>query len=567
VTSPIDTAESDSLVAGLGWRGTLAAILVMAGVVRFWGLSYGLPHPVTRPDEEIVVGHALDLSLGTVADRQSFPYPDLLYLREPVRGRATTSLRGFAYPYPDLVYDIDAAVFAAWRKAGEWVGTFPRGIGFIEHLVRDQPRAAYLVCRSVSAVCGVLAVFATFLAASWGYGRRSVGLLAALLVAVNFLHARDSHYATVDVPMTLMATMALAFSARGAASGRSRDLLSSGVFVGLAASAKFNGVAVALSTAYAGARQFFAASSSDARARTIRMLVYGGIAAIAVFAVTSPWCVAFYKTVHLGLRIQRRVLFSSPGPPAAWTFLTNTLPNAFGWPAFLLALGGGVRAAVKRRPGDLVLLVFIVPTFASMAAMTWVLPRYPLPLIPPLAILGAELLVASLPARVAKSVVAIVVAVLIAPPLIRIVRYDQLAARPDTRLLAGEWIAANIPSHARIAVCRGYGAPVVNRDEHGTPAFERVDLLPCTRQTIASANARYAVTHTHPAIPYFAPDDTARVWLASRARPLATFSPFAGPETQTCFYPGDAFYLPYCNFSDVQRGGPVITVWELPTGP
>jgi hypothetical protein len=106
----------------------------------------------------------------------------------------------------------------------------------------------------------------------------------------------------------------------------------------------------------------------------------------------------------------------------------------------------------------------------------------------------------------------------------------------------------------------------VNRNGRIAPAFDRVDLLPCTGQTIGGAHAAYVVTHSHPAIPYFAPDDATRAWLKKGAKPLATFTPFNGPETQACFYTGDAFYLPYCNFGEVERGGPVITVWALAAG-
>jgi hypothetical protein len=30
-------------------------------------------------------------------------------------------------------------------------------------------------------------------------------------------------------------------------------------------------------------------------------------------------------------------------------------------------------------------------------------------------------------------------------PLVRIIEYDILAARPDTRVLAGNWVTAHIP--------------------------------------------------------------------------------------------------------------------------
>jgi len=44
----------------LSWpaAATLFLILVVAGLLRFWGIDYGLPHPTTRPDEEMIVGRA-----------------------------------------------------------------------------------------------------------------------------------------------------------------------------------------------------------------------------------------------------------------------------------------------------------------------------------------------------------------------------------------------------------------------------------------------------------------------------------------------------------------------------
>jgi hypothetical protein len=103
----------------------------------------------------------------------------------------------------------------------------------------------------------------------------------------------------------------------------------------------------------------------------------------------------------------------------------------------------------------------------------------------------------------------------------------------------------------------------VNTDERAAPAFDRVDLLPCTQASIERAGADYVVTHTHPVIPFFAPSDDARQWLEAHARPLATFSPFAQGESVApiCFYPGDAFYLPLCGFGAMARGGPMITIW------
>ena len=541
----------------------LAGLVLLGALVRFWGLWYGLPHPLARPDEELVVGHSMALSLGGIDDEDAFPYPHLVYLVDPVRGRPIRSMAAFAYPYPDLVYIMNAGVLGAWRKIAVWSGTFGSTDEFIEHLALRRPDLPYKFCRAVGALAGVATVLAAFAAAFWAYRRHSVALIAALLIAVNFLHARDSHYATVDVPMTLMLTLALAFALKAAESQTRRDVLISAAFAGLAASAKFNGAVIVASTVVAAARRFFDPSSARGRWRILWTLTLAAAVMIGVFAITSPWCIQFAKTVHLGLRTQRRVLFGTEGAAAGLTFVSWTLPGAFGWPAYVAAIAGLARALWKRRIQDLVILAYFIPAFASMALITWVLPRYPIPLLPALALFAAEATGALLP-RLRPAWIAVLLLALAGPPLVRIIEYDRLASRPDTRLLAEDWLRANIEPKARIAVCRGYGAPRVNADDRTPPAFDRREVIPCDVTALKKTEPRYVITHAHPAIAYFAPSNAARQWLETSARPVATFSPFrAGRETTACFYPGDAFYLPYCGFGALERGGPVITIWEL----
>jgi len=543
-------------------RLALAGIVLLGACVRFWGLWYGLPHPLARPDEEIVVGHAMELSIGGVADRAAFPYPELLYFTDPVRGRAIHPEFSWAYPYPSLVYDAQALVLAGWRKTGEWLGAYGSTDDFIQDVAVRRPGLQYRIGRVLGALAGTATVLATFVVALHGYRRRSVALLAALLVAVNFLHARDSHYATVDAPMTLLVTIALSYALKAEATGRRRDVLLSAGFAGLAASAKFNGAIVIASTVVAAGRRFLVAVSARRRWKIVVTLALAAAVMIAAFAVTSPSCIRYYRSVHFGLRTQRRVLFDTVGAPAWQVFLGGTLPEAFGWAGFVAVAAGLLRALWKRRPADLILLAFIVPAFASMAGMTWVLPRYPLPLIPALSVLAAEACMAALPARRTIWIVVLLVA-LTAQPLASILAYDRLASRPDTRLQASAWAAAHLPPEARVLVCWGYGAPIIQAGGR-TPTAGRRATVPCTLATVRATGARYVVTHAHPYIAFFALPEETRQWLVDHARVIATFTPFRSErQMDSCFYPGDAFYLPSCGFGNVQRGGPIVTIWDL----
>jgi hypothetical protein len=55
-----------------------------------------------------------------------------------------------------------------------------------------------------------------------------------------------------------------------------------------------------------------------------------------------------------------------------------------------------------------------------------------------------------------------------------------------------------------------------------------------------------------------------REFLEKRARILARFDPFRDEyRSEPYFYPRDAFYIPFTGLDAVERGGPIVTIWEL----
>ena len=521
-------------------RATWAALVgleFLAAALRLWGIGYGIPHPVARPDEELVVGKALQMSVGRIWNPGDFNYPH-------------------------LVFDVDALALAGYRVAGRVTGRYASTEEFLVDIAVRRPGLQYLVARSVGVALGVATVFATVLAAWYAYERRSVALLAGLMVSVNLLHARDSHFGTVDVPMTLFVTLSLAFSIKAARTQRRRDYLIAGLLAGLATSAKYNAGTAIVGVVVAAAPRLWRPKEPAERRRAMVSLLLAGLAVTAAFAATSPACFLRFDQVVAGLVIQKQALFGSRGEPAWITHLTVTLPGAFGWPGFV-AVGAGLLGALwRRRVPDLIFLAFLIPTFASMATMTWVLGRYTLPMVPPLAILAAETVLSLLPA--ARTVyLAAAALLLVLPPLASIIQYDHLAAEDDTRLQATAWVAENLRPRSRILVCPGYGAPVLNDDHRRPPAF-KPEMIRCSPDEIRTAGVRHLITHDHPYVLYSRPTDELRRWLAENARALAVFDPFrTGSVVKPYFYSGDAFYLPYSGFDAVERGGPVITIWDL----
>jgi dolichyl-phosphate-mannose-protein mannosyltransferase len=410
----------------------LAGLLVLGALVRIWGNGYGLPH-THHPDEPLIVNRAVRFHAGDL-DPRFFNWPSLyMYLLSGVYG---------------LVF----------------------GLGGVVTAFSQDPTPFYLIGRTLTALMGTVTIALLYTLAAELYGV-TVGLLAALFLSVNLLHVRDSHYITTDVPLTFLITLALLSVVRYWRRGRRRDGLLAGLFAGLAASMKYPGGLMALPLVLAHVLRPGAGESLFRRLLSPVMIGAGGLAALGFlagtpYAVLTP--IAFVKGVWSELREVHTVQFGNEGDLPGFLFhLLHSFPEGMGIPLFLLALGGVGLALWRRRTQEIILLAFPLPYFLVIGNWSSRFERYTLPLLPFLALLAALCLVAV--ARAARSWaeirltrpgvmgrpgvgLALVVALLVAPEVARIGLWHILLGRPDTRVLAGEWIEQQIPSGARVTM-------------------------------------------------------------------------------------------------------------------
>jgi hypothetical protein len=200
------------------------------------------------------------------------------------------------------------------------------------------------------------------------------------------------------------------------------------------------------------------------------------------FALLTP--VAFLRGVIDELREVHTVQFGNEADAPGYLFhLVYSLPEAMGWPAYLLAAAGLVWAVTTRGARAAVLLAFAVPYLVVI--MTWSsrFERYAIPLLPTLALLAAVALVRIgawlgarrslsewLRPRIAPAVVVSIAVLLFAPALTRVVAYHRLLGRPDTRELGSGWIVRQVPPGARIALePYGVSLPVARRQLREAP--------------------------------------------------------------------------------------------------
>jgi hypothetical protein len=289
-----------------------------------------------------------------------------------------------------------------------------------------------------------------------------------LFLTVNLLHIRDSHYITTDVPLTFLITVALLFVFRYWRTGRTVDAFAAGAFAGLATSMKYPGGLVLLPLALA---HVFRPHSAEAGGRRLvgAPVALAAVGAVAGFLLGTPYAiltpVAFARGVLSELGEVHRVQFGNEADLPGYLFhILHSFPEGRGWAVFGLAAAGLVVAAIRRDRRELILLAFPLPYFLVIGNWSSRFERYTLPLLPFLALLAALALVTL--ARTARERIsrvrpvpwqagvglAAAAALLVVPQMVRIVHWHVLLGRPDTRVVAGEWIEREIPMGARIAL-------------------------------------------------------------------------------------------------------------------
>ena len=199
----------------------------------------------------------------------------------------------------------------------------------------------------------------------------ATGLIGGGLLAVAMLHAtNESRFALVDIPATFCVTLLLWFCAKTQPVSFRRAILL-GVIAGIGFTVKFTTIFVGLSVA---ALLFLREECFRPLASLLKLATVIGVAG-ATFTIICPywlidlfspeWNLFFdaflyesshYQKGHFGL-------FASGDIDRfnRFTYLWTLLRWGMGTPLALLAIVGTVLATVRRKDGDKILLVFVIP--------------------------------------------------------------------------------------------------------------------------------------------------------------------------------------------------------------
>lgn len=396
-------------------------LLVLGAALRLWGIRFGLPHPLIRPDEEVPVNVAAGFFSGDL-NPHNFNWPSLSFY---------------------VVHALMRVVFLARQLPGDGITA-----AAFEQSIRSDPSWAILMDRVISVGCALLTIVVVFRMARALAGDVA-GLVAAGFLALAFMHVEASHFGMIDMPLTFAITVCCWQLLRALDAPRpARLFLLAGLTAGLATSIKYNaGVLVGAAAVVALLRA--SQSHSAWRENFLAVILFGG-AALATFAITSPFAVLDWRGFLGDFGFEVEHLGGGHGIVIAngWRhYLTFTLRYGVGLPILLAAAVGTAVALARWRRAAGAIAAFPLLYFAVIGAGHTAFARYALPLVPFVCVfagIGVQAVATALfKSRPTVAAAALAMA-LGAPSLLKAIEFDRVLTMRDTRLLAADWLDSRI---------------------------------------------------------------------------------------------------------------------------
>lgn len=424
--APRDEAKPEPLPSiGLDWWLVgLVLVLLLAILLRAWGIEHGLPF-IYNPDER---SHFVPRAVHFFGGGYNPHY--------------------FVNP-PAFTYFVHL-ILALWYRSGS-----AALLAFT-----SNPGRVFLIGRLAAAALGVVAVWLLYLTGARLWDRR-VGVIAAGIMAVAFLPVFYSHLALNDAPTLVPVTLSLFGTAGVLRHGRPLDYLIAGIGLGLGAATKYPAAIVAAPLL---AATIVDIHSKGRWGRSLAGLVLAAASAFVSFVAANPYSILDHKTflsdfnrISVGYSTAATDALGQPQRNGILYYVW-TLTWGLGWVPTLSALGGAllllkrdIRAAAVFVPAP-ILFVFY------MGSQGRYFGRWIMPIVPILILLAAygvwRALSRLLPmaGRMAPVVSGVVVAALLAQGLVTSIHTDIVLTRADTRALARQWIFEHIPPGSLMVV-------------------------------------------------------------------------------------------------------------------
>ena len=415
----------------------IAFILLIALSLRIWGLNYDLPY-IYHPDEP------LSLSIIQPIFITSDPNPHF-------------------FEYPSVFYYLNALAYIPYYLAGKLLGIFTSRTDILPPMTlimgvsKAQLPSTIIMGRMITVIFGIGCVALTYAIGKQLTGKTSIGLIAALMLAVAYPNVSLSRFISPDTFVVFFATASFLASVMIYQQGKTKYYLIAGICVGLTASTKYNGGLIVLPMILA---HFLRYGKLALKQRNIYLaLLLCGVG----FLIGTPFAVLDFPTFWAGMKFQA-FHYSTGHPGMEGNTLKFYLDYMWrtGGILYILSILGIFQGIYARSKEIILLSSFPLVYFVFINLMVVRNDRTFLPLTPFLFILAASFLVylfnksAELVSKRKQNIIQIILygisIIALLYPLFFLVNKTILLTSPNSRETSRIWIEDNLPAGAKIAI-------------------------------------------------------------------------------------------------------------------
>jgi 4-amino-4-deoxy-L-arabinose transferase-like glycosyltransferase len=518
----------------------LAGILALAAAVRFWGIAFGLPHTQARPDETQII----DVTLYFLRGDFQPPF----------------------YDYPWLYMWVLTGLYLVYYAWGVVAGSFQS----LADLVASWPvnwAPFFLISRGLSAVAGVGTVFVVYRLARTLWDE-ATALVAALFLALTFIHARDSHFGTTDITMTFLIVMSVSFLVRAHLTGQRHLFALAGLAGGLATATKYNGVFLA--APFVVSQVLHAVDSPGRRVAALldARAIWFGVPFVLALALGVPFVVADAARFWAAMGELANAMQFGQGefnPENGWLHhLTHSLRYGVGLPLLLTGIAGAIALTVRQPTTAALLFAFPAAYFAVAGSFGHVFFRYMIPIVPFL-VVGAAWLVTTAVRRVtaSKPALALAATLVVLPSAASVVQFDRIASATDNRVIVADWFARHVPPGDSVLQSGSiYGYAQIDNRVWTVWTWDRYRKAFMVHDRRAEGRPDWILLQESP-LPSMTQDVVA-AFLKKDYHVAGQFTAYS-PRDARVYDRQDGFFIPFAGFSGVTRPGPNFTLYKHTT--
>lgn len=527
----------------------LMAIVAIAAVLRFRGLTFGLPHTQARPDETVIIDSARALLSGRLPRFYDYPW---LYI-----WMVTISYVG---------YFVWGWLLGTFHSMSEMVASWP---------LHWTP--FFMISRTLSAGFGIASV-----AVVYRLGKQArdsaTGLGNALFLAVCFMHVQNSHFGTTDVAMVFFILWGVSLLLDAHDTQIGWRYAAAGAVCGLAAATKYNAILLLVPLAVS-----VVLTAIDRRDRNWRSVVLDGnlLRFLAMFVVTFSIGVPFlvvdrqrFFTDIVELKNALAVGDPRLGLTNGWLHhLEYSLRYGMRVPLLVAGLAGTALFFVRNPKRALLVFSFPIAYYAVAGSIDLLFFRYALPVAPWLCLAAAYLVVSLtddlirvVPTQPVLRWAAPIAALALAYPSAKASwEFDRIMREVDNRVVVSRWFAEHVPPGSTILQSGGkYGHAQFERGLHYKQWVwngERGAFM--LGGKLAAGHPDWILIQDSPL-----PSTTQQQVKDLLADGYTVEQDFHALtiDDQLVYDRLDAFYVPFDGFANVERPGPNFTLYRRVAG-